>query len=282
MTLGEKFALGTGLLENENVWIQQTTFSYDADYNKGQSLCLVAQAQCEDSRTEKVLLPVGDGWEPGPGGEELRREDGSTTRPVQKTSAYGQFIDSVLKLTEGNPGLLQALEATEGVKHASWLRGMGFHVARKEESWTINGERRTSQRLIADAFLGVAGQGVQAPPAPPPAPVAPSPVAAPAPVAPPAAAPVPLQPVASPGVALTPPPPAVPVAAPVAAAPQPAVASAPPETVAALTAIAKSVPDHSTWMTSAFPVPGVMGNSALEAAIIDTSENGLFLRLRAS
>lgn len=273
MPLSDEYTLGTGLLENENVWFDQATFSYDADYNKGQSLCLVVQARCEDGRTEKVLLPVGDGWEAAPGGNEIRREDGNVGRKVQKQSAYGQFFQSVVDLIPVNPQLGQVLEARPGgARDATTFVGLGFHVIRKEEHFKINGEDRTTQRLLADGFIGtnVNGQSAQA---------ATTPVVAQQAV--PLAPAVPLTPVAAPGVALTPP---VPVAAPAAAQPvgQPAVATAPPEVVAQLTAIAKASADHSTWMTSAFAVPGVMGNSALEQGIIDQTEAGLFLRLRAS
>jgi len=270
------------------VWFDQATFSYDADYNKGQSLCLVVSARCDDGRVEKILLPVGDGWEAAPGGQEIRREDGNNTRRVQKQSAYGQFIQSVVDLSGVNPGLLQHLEShPEGPKQTAMWIGMGLHVIRKEEKYTIPDRQtgvvteRITQRLIADAFLGVAGQAANVP-APAPAPVAPGQPASTAPLPVPAAAPLaptpaPLQPVAAPGVALTPPPPPPPPAP-----AQPAVASAPPEVVAALTNIAKTVPDHGTWMVQAFAVPGVMGNGALEQGITDQSDLGLFLRLRAS
>ncbi len=287
--LGEGWALGSGLLENEDVWVQGASFAFDADYNSGQSVCCVLNVQCGDGRLEKILLPVGDGWEPGPGGSEVRREDGNATRQVQKQSAYGQWIGSVIDIAKVDPACMAVLQTRTNVKEAvTWL-GLGFHVARKEEKYTMKDRQtqqmieRTTQRLIAESFLGVMGQAA-------PAPVAPTPVAPPpAPVAPPVAA---VQPVAAPGAApvappvIAPPPPPAPVQqapAPVAAPPAPGQygGSGDPATMLQLTNIAKTVPDHNTWMLQAFAVPGVMGTD-LETGVTDTSDAGLFLRLRAS
>lgn len=313
MPLGEGWATGSGLLENEDVWVQGATFAFDAEYNSGQSACLVMNVQCADGRLEKVLLPVGNGWEPGPNGVSIRREDGNTTRQVQKQSAYGQWIESVKEIAGNDPNCMSVLEQRPDVREASVWLGLGFHVARKEENYNIKDRatgqmvERTSQRLIAESFLGVIGQvtaqpqtaaqpvaQAQAPVAAAPAPVAPAPVAAQAP------APPVIQPVTAPGAPaglIAPPPPPgagvataqAPARAPVAQAPAaPAVpqtavgghgGSGDPVTMLQLTNIARTVPDHNAWMLAAFGVPGVMG-SDLEAGITDQSDAGLFIRLR--
>lgn len=255
MPLSENWNTSSGLLENENVWVESSNFAYDADYNKGQTCCCVLNVKCDDGRVEKILLACGEGWEPAPGGTEMRREDGNTTKQVQKNSAYGAWVESIKAIAGVNAGLMQVLESRPGgSKSASTWVGMGLHVIRHEDKFTINGEERSRQTLLADAFLGMIG-----------APSAPA-----AQVAPQAAV---AQPVAAPG-------------APVGVIAPPPVGAASnghdPAVMATLTALAKAAADHNTFMVQAFSVPGVMGNGELETGITDQSDAGLYVKLKNS
>lgn len=308
MPLNDEWITGSGLLENENITIASSVFAFDSDYNHGKTCCAVWTVTClSDGRTEKVLLPLGDGWEPTEGGTRVKREDGNE-RTIAKASAYGQFLESVKVL----PDAVAALENLPfGPKSAALWIGLSFHVIRKEETFNIPARGsepaavRSVSRLEADAFLGSAGQlaGTASPAAvaasAPAAPVAP--VAAPAvgvvappvaPVAPPAGVvgavgpavgAVGVTPVASPGVpmpAAAPAPAAAPVAPPAAAAPASAWGNLNQDQLNQLAGIAKASADHGAFMLGAFAMPGVQGDAAAETGVMDTTANGWYAQLK--
>lgn len=146
----DEWAVSAGLLDDTNVTVMDATFGFDAEYNNGQTCCLVLTLKDDDGEDHKQLLPCGEGWEPAAGGDELARTDGKN-KSLNGNSAYGKFLSHAIALApelreRGNP------------KTAKTWVGTAWHVVREQETFTLrDGTERTVSRLIPDAYNGASG-----------------------------------------------------------------------------------------------------------------------------
>lgn len=167
----DSYQLEQGLKPVYDMTIASSSFEYDANYNSGQTLCLILKGIDNDGDEQRVLYPCSPGWVPADGGARAVREDGAQNRTFNQSSGVGGLIAAALAC--GAP-LRERGPATSA---AVWL-GMAFRFERK----VLNeGTDYKTTRALPIAFLGV-GQPGSAPPA-----ASVPPAAAPAPGAPPVA-----------------------------------------------------------------------------------------------
>lgn len=147
MTTHDSYELEAGLKPEYDLTISKAVFQFDANYNNGQTLCLVLGGVDGDGDEQNLLYPCSAGWQPGNGGQSAEREDGAQNRTFNQQSGIGGLILAALQL--GAP-LRERGPATNA---AVWM-GLSFHFKRL----VINeGTTFQTTRALPVSFLG-AGQ----------------------------------------------------------------------------------------------------------------------------
>lgn len=148
-----------GLIDDVDVTIVSAEFTYDPEYNDGNTLICRIEAAVDGGdadEPEVFKLSTGSGWEDADKGASARREDGKDPKGFNRSCAYQVFLAAALE-TDAAP-IMQA-------RGLPWDAGiwtdLRFHVQRQDYwPFTIpvadrNAENANS-RLIPDAFLGEA------------------------------------------------------------------------------------------------------------------------------
>lgn len=153
MELPDSWKTNSGMIDDIDVTVVEATFSFDAGYNNGQSLCLILQLDTgEGGELHKQLLSVGDGWEPAQGGEKAVRADGKAKR-FNANSAYGRWLTEAAKCAGA-----ALVNRGDTVEAKVWI-GTQWHVETETTTTTFRGESepRTFTRLLPTKFLGITG-----------------------------------------------------------------------------------------------------------------------------
>lgn len=151
--LPDSWKTSSGMIDDVDVTVVEATFSFDAGYNNGQSLCLILQLDTgEGGELHKQLLSVGDGWEPAKGGEVAVRADGKAKR-FNANSAYGRWLTEAAKCAGS-----ALVNRGDTVEAKVWI-GTQWHVETETTTTTFRGESepRTFTRLLPTKFLGITG-----------------------------------------------------------------------------------------------------------------------------
>lgn len=151
----------SGLVDDVDAKITSTEFTYDNEYDDGNSCIMRMELEIEGQDEPEVLkLSLGRGWEPAAKGTEADKEDGKDrTKGFNQSTAYMRVVNGAVSAGAGDV-LMERGEAFE----AKVWDGLSFHWER-EDYWpfTIPAAERTAEnansRLVPVAFLGADGGG---------------------------------------------------------------------------------------------------------------------------
>lgn len=145
-----------GLIDDVDVTISSAEFTYDPEYNDGNSLIARLEATVDGTDDEQIFkLSTGSGWEPDEKGARARREDGTDLEAAleagkkvgfNKQCAYQRFLMSAVGAGAGDALLERGQPWEAGI----WT-GLRFHVERVGYK-TVDGEDK--DRLEPTAYLG--------------------------------------------------------------------------------------------------------------------------------
>jgi hypothetical protein len=146
----DSFELGTdAFLNDRNVTIQFATFRTDASYNNGNTL-VCAFTMTDESDTYEQLYSVGGDWTTPDGGYTVERIAGKKNQ-FSKSTNFGKWLAHCALL----PELWELITDRGPATDARIWTGIRVHLTAEEETYTIQGESKTSTRIYPDAFLGV-------------------------------------------------------------------------------------------------------------------------------
>ena len=150
----DTWSTSTGLLDDFEFEVTKAWFARSAEYQNGEILILHLEGKTDspDTPTTTETYPCGRGWESLDGGKTARHESGAP-RQFNKATAIGRLIDRCVK----DLGMAEVLAGRGQATEAKVWEGLKFHIKREEETFTIKGETRTTNRPLPQAFLGVAG-----------------------------------------------------------------------------------------------------------------------------
>ena len=170
--------VSTGLRDDFDGTINDVAFTYDSEYNNGNSL--VARIEINDDTadpemvekfgpTEDLLESLGSGWEDDKKGRAAKREDGKDPDAFQSSCNYMVFINAAMDC--GAEDVLRArLSSGAYPWNAELLEGLQFHFNRSEYTpynWNDKTDEEKSKgkpsRLLPTAFLGEVGESKAAP-----------------------------------------------------------------------------------------------------------------------
>lgn len=248
----EDWELASGLREEVTFDILLAIFGYRANYNNGSSLLLILSGTDENGEAFEHICSVGGDWV-SPDGKHAQHPSGKNR--INKQSRYGQWITACQSI----PPLWTFLTNSVGPTDASIWENLRLHLRLQNVAQTIRGESVNKDILLPDALVGFLDSTQQAP-------VIQTPQVAPVP---------PLQPVMQP-VIMQP----VPVA-PVGATPEQmllaaqqaaGVATAESPIRNQLREIARASTDHSTFVSQAFAIQGVVTDQALVKELMEPND----------
>lgn len=153
----------SGGIEEFEGTVKEAYFAPNARYQNGEVLLLnlvfdAAEAGTEEDYTQ--LYPMGKGWESTDGGKTAQDAGGKADRKINKQSAFGTLIDRLAKPeSDGGLGLAQTLADRGPALEARTWEGLRFHWKMETQTYDINGEKRSSTRLMPVAFLGEGAEG---------------------------------------------------------------------------------------------------------------------------
>lgn len=231
-----------GILDDVDVTIQACIFRTDAGYNDGKSL-LAVMDMSQDLINEISVQMYSIG------GDWITPDGGLTiqspkgSRGPSKQSNYGRFILAAVEIPELYQVLLSRGNPTDG---RIW-DGIKVRLKAFEHQYTFRGEERTTTHILPTVFNGVDSPGRTTPV----------------------------------GVAPQPSMPLVPAATPVVPTNN-GVAATDPALHQRLTFMAKTAPDHTTFLASLSALPEVMSDDALIQSLMDTGPGGFFAIAKAS
>lgn len=239
----DPWATTSGLIDDVTVTITDAYFTFDPQYNDGQTLLLKVQGTTDDEENPEFdqFFPCGNGWETTDKGKSASREDGKK-KGFNKNSGYGMFFTRAI-----NAGAGEVLRDRGTPMEADVWKGLTFHF--KRETIDFGGEIGKKDRILPDVFLPNGMGGASAPAASPKAAGGAVTKADPGPETPAAGnsgasggkldIPVPLR--------------------------------------AKLKVAARNAANHDAFIEAAYGIDGVDGNAAVEEAILDP--NGLYAEL---
>lgn len=150
----DPWGLSSGnLLDDADITITEAEFGFDDNYNNGESLVLKLEATTDDDDmpTTTIMLPCGNGWEPGNRGATAKREDGKD-KNFNKQSGIGLWITSAIEAGAGD-----VLQDRGTSFDAEVWPGLSFHVKRK--AFNYGGEIGEKERLLITEFKGDGKEG---------------------------------------------------------------------------------------------------------------------------
>jgi hypothetical protein len=86
----------TGLKEEFVMTVDQARFSYDSAYNEGQTVVMILEGTDDDGDEQRLLHPVGPGWEAVDAGKRLAREDGADSRRLNQRSGVAVLVKAAI------------------------------------------------------------------------------------------------------------------------------------------------------------------------------------------
>lgn len=246
----DPWKLGSGLIDDVDVHIEQAFFTNPSDYNNGETLVMMFEGTA-DGEEWNQFYPCGDGWETPDQGRTARRADGKE-KNFNKNCGYGLWIGNAI-------GLVPDSFRTRGTPMmASLWNDTTWHVGRIE----IKGRGDIPDRevLVPNAFKGL-GNTAGANGNPGAANPSAAPTAVPAAAAPNTANPA--------------------VAAPVAPSAVAGAASTPtglsPAILGRLKAMAKTATSWEGFVEAAYTsIPECSTDPAVEAAVMDSGPTSLY------
>lgn len=154
----DSWKTGSGLPDDIDITITDVRWEFGDPFkdgpNAGEEPCrAVFVYEDEDGDDGELFLACGKGWEPGPKGESVVREDGKKRQKFNNRSPFGYWINAAATL-DGVSADMGALETT---KKATWV-GTKWHILRNEEKFTIQGTERVSERVYPSEFQGRVGK----------------------------------------------------------------------------------------------------------------------------
>lgn len=167
----DPFKVDTGLPDNVIGTMTQPVFKFDAElqaHEDGSPQCVmefVLVWQESEMSPYVYKAKTGKGWEPGDGGESVRRIDGDTTKHFHQNSGMGCLVSSSIET-----------EAAELMRDLYTNNGLTPYIAPFWDGWTFRWERKTFKgggdipdydRLLPTELI--AAPGGTAPTAPAPA-----------------------------------------------------------------------------------------------------------------
>lgn len=149
--------LESGLQDMDYVF-KGVRFAYDADYNNGETCLLIVEdgvSTLDDGTVDekRQFWPCGKGWEPAEGGKSAKHATKAGAR-FNRNSAVGELIASIPE------DALKVMQARGNPMQAATWEGLNFHMTNVEKKFKIDGEERTTNRLLIDGFNG---EGKKAP-----------------------------------------------------------------------------------------------------------------------
>lgn len=158
-TTGTSWGGTAGLVDDVDGKIASAEFTYDNEYDDGNTCIMRMELEIEGQDEPEVLkLSTGSGWEPAAKGAEASREDGKDrAKGFNRSTAYMRIVNKAVEAGAGDV-LMKRGEAFE----AKVWDGLSFHWER-EDYWpfTIPQDERTAEnaksRLVPTAFLGEDG-----------------------------------------------------------------------------------------------------------------------------
>jgi hypothetical protein len=271
----EDWEMTSGLREEVTFDIHVATFGFRANYNNGSTMLLILVGTDEENEPFEHICSVGADWV-CPDGRHIQHPSGKSK--INRSSRYGQWITACMEI----PALWQYLQNSAGPTDASIWERMRLHLKAKPVTQKVRGETSTRDVLLPDEFLGFVDINQ----------LQPTVIAQPAQFVPPQfvpPAPTPVNTLITPPVGVQPL--LQPVAAPVTTAPVPAVVvGATPEQMlqaaqlAAGVAVAESPlrsqlhgialasPDHASFVSQAFAIPGVVTDPLLVKELMDPND----------
>ena len=256
----EDWELASGLREEVTFDILLAMFGYRANYNNGSSLLLILTGTDENGEAFEHICSVGGDWV-SPDGKHAQHPSGKNR--INKQSRYGQWITACQSI----PPLWTFLTNSVGPTDASIWENLRLHLQLQNVAQTIRGESVNKDILLPDALVGFLDPN-QVNPVPVLQPMMQQSVQQMAPVLP---LQVPTQPVM---------PTLVPVA-PVGATPEQmllaaqqaaGVATAESPIRNQLREIARVSTDHSTFVSQAFAIQGVVTDQALVKELMEPND----------
>jgi hypothetical protein len=265
----EDWEMTSGLREEVTFDIHLATFGFRANYNNGATMLLILVGTDENNEPFEHICSIGADWV-SPDGRHIQHPSGKSK--INRQSRYGQWITACQQI----PTLWNYLQNSVGPTDASIWERLRLHLKAQPIETKIRGETSTRDVLLPDDFLGFVDINQPQPV------VVPQPAFASAVVQqPPMQQPV-LQPVAAP---------ATPTSVP------PAVGASPEQMLLAaqqaagmvvaqsplrdqLRQIAIATPDHATFVSQAFAVPGVVTDPTLVKELMDPT--GFYEKARSA
>lgn len=153
----DPWATTSGLVDDVTVTITDAYFTFDPQYNDGQTLLLKVAGQTDDEENPEFdqFFPCGNGWETTDKGKSASREDGKR-KGFNKNSGYGMFFTRAIDAGAG-----EALKSRGTPMEAEVWKGLTFHF--KRESIDFGGEIGKKDRILPDVFLpeGIGGSAAK-------------------------------------------------------------------------------------------------------------------------
>lgn len=153
----DPFALSSGLIEDFEGRIEDAYFTFDANYNSGNTLVLKldvealdpdARAAFEGGRTV-LMYPCGRDWEPAENG---KRATHPKSAKFNKNSGVGMLVAAAMG--SGAEQVLRERAGDAGPTDANIWVGLSFRFVRREFSFNLGGETVTTNRMLPVEYLG--------------------------------------------------------------------------------------------------------------------------------
>lgn len=157
----DPFKMSEGLIDDVDIFIDDFSFEFDPEYNKGDTLVGKAVISSDDDEVEngtELLFACGTGWTSNDQGATAEREDGKE-KTFNNGSKMGLFAASCINVAED---VMRArYEADNDVTPMSGKMyiGLGFHVEIRE--YNYSGEIGKKNYLAATKFLGDRSDGAK-------------------------------------------------------------------------------------------------------------------------
>lgn len=155
----DAWQFSTGLPEKVRAKITDSYFTFDADYNDGQTLLLKLEIQSDDTEigtngADTFQYPCGPGWEPADKGARAKREDGT------KKAFHVNSGVAVLCAGAVEAGAAEVLKSRGTPLDAGIWKGLEFTFHRKGFTFSNreNNEKVEYSRMVPVEFHG-GGEG---------------------------------------------------------------------------------------------------------------------------
>lgn len=157
MTMHDSWKTSSGLPEDIDITITDVRWEFgeairNDDGSMGEERCrTVFVYEDEDGEEGEMFLGTGKGWEPGPKGNSVVREDGKKAK-FNNRSAFGFWLNAASDLD----GVSEAIGKLDTTKKETWI-GTKWHIQRHIEKWNRGGRSGETNYAYPDAYLGRVG-----------------------------------------------------------------------------------------------------------------------------